>query len=51
MSSCSGHVFQCQRGDCAYFVLRKFGVSTSANDGEIVRLAEHFDEANSCVEI
>lgn len=35
----------------AYFVLWKFGVSSSADNREIVRLAEHFNQADSCIEI
>lgn len=51
MSACSAHVFQSQRGGCAYFVLGKFGVSASADNGEVVRLAEHFNKTDACVEI
>lgn len=51
MSTCSAHVFQSQTGGCAYFVLGKFGVSSSADNRKIVRLAEHFDKADACIEI
>lgn len=41
----------CRRRSAAYLVLRKLGLSPSSDDGQVIRLAEHFDDANTSVEV